>query len=154
LENTTIRVSSPIAFRKVVGAEDEVGPLGAGVVVPMEPKAYASFWDAARFAKCVIDPARTPTALAHMMGQMGPFMSHQPGVADVAAFWAQNLGYDINVSSLGEVPIESRIGDLRLEALGGPSILIGLKAGAESGSRRPMGPSPCRIPVINHGRRF
>ena len=119
----TIRVSSPIDFRRVMGAEDEVAPLGAGVMVPMEP--HAAFWDAARFAKAVIEPARTPAALASMIGQIGPFMASQPGVADVAAFWAEHLGYDVNVSNLGEIPIESRIGDLTLTGFGGPAILIG-----------------------------
>jgi hypothetical protein len=54
-------------------------------------------------------------------------MSSRPGVEDVAAFWSRRLGYDLNVSNLGEVPIENCIGDLRLEALGGPSILIGFE---------------------------
>jgi Condensation domain len=127
LEGATVRVSSPIDFRKVVGAADEVAPLGTGVMVPMAPQAHKTFWDAARFAKSVIDPARTPGALAKAMGQIGPFMSNRPGVADVAGFWSQQLGYDINVSNLGDVPIENRIGGLTLEALGGPSILIGFE---------------------------
>ena len=123
--DSTIRVSSPIDFRKVIGALDEVAPLAAGVVVPMEP--HAAFWDAARFAKGVIDLARTPSALATLMGRLGPFMSRRPGVADVATFWAERLGYDVNISNLGEIPIETRIGDLKLAAFGGPSILIGFE---------------------------
>jgi hypothetical protein len=127
LAGATIRISSPIDFRTVIGAADEIAPLGAGVMIAMEPRTHATFWDAARFAKRVVDPARTPSALAAMIGQLGPFMASRPGVADVAAFWAQRLGYDLNVSNLGEAPIETRIGDLRLEALGGPSILIGFE---------------------------
>jgi hypothetical protein len=125
LRDSTIRVSSPIDFRKVIGAQDEVAPLGAGVVVAMEP--HDAFWDAARFAKGIIDPARTPSALASMMGQLGPFMSGRPGVAEIAAFWAKRLGYDVNISNLGEIPIETQIGDLKLAAFGGPSILIGFE---------------------------
>lgn len=125
LGRATIRISSPIDFRKVIGAADEVAPLGAGVTIPMEPQTHATFWDAARFAKRVVDPARTPSALANVLGQLGPFMSSRPSVADAAALWAQRLGYDINVSNLGDVPIEHCVGDLRLEALGGPSILLG-----------------------------
>jgi hypothetical protein len=127
LAGATIRISSPIDFRNVIGAADEIAPLGAGVMIPMEPQTQAPFWDAARFAKRVVDPARTPSALANMIGQLGPVISSRPGVADVAAFWAQRLGYDLNVSNLGEAPIENCIGDLRLEALGGPSILIGFE---------------------------
>jgi NRPS condensation-like uncharacterized protein len=127
LEGVTIRISSPIDFRQVVGAEDQVAPLGAGVMIPMKPQTHATFWDAARFAKRIVDRARTPSALANIVGQVGPFMSSRPGVEDVAAFWSRRLGYDLNVSNLGEVPIENCIGDLRLEALGGPSILIGFE---------------------------
>ncbi len=127
LEGAAIRVSSPIDFRTVIGAADEVAPLAGGVVVSMEPDSHATFWDTARHVKRTIDPARTPEGLSRMMAQLGSFMSHRPTVTEVAAFWAQRIGFEINVSNLGEIPIESRVGALKLEAVRGPSILTGFE---------------------------
>ena len=107
----------------MIGAGDEVASLAAGVVISMG--SHDAFWDAARFAKQVIDPARTPSALASIMGQMQPFVLARPDVADVAALWAERLGYDVNISNLGVVPVGPRIGSLALVGFGGPAILIG-----------------------------
>ena len=93
----------------------------------MEPSTQSTFWETARVVKSVIDHGRTPEALANLMAHLRPFMSARPTVADVAAFWRERLGYDINVSNLGEIPIETRIGDLRLQSVSGPSILIGFE---------------------------
>lgn len=127
LEGATIRVSSPIDFRKTLGALDEVATLGAGVGISMEPQAHATFWDAARFVKRVVDPARTPEALSNIMAEMGQFISKRPSVTEAAALWANRLGYEINVSNLGEIPIENPVDGLRLAGFWGPSILMGFE---------------------------
>jgi len=56
---------------------------------------------------------------------MQQFMSRHPSLQETVAFLANRGGQKISVNNLGAIPFEARFGELRLEAIWGPCILLG-----------------------------
>ncbi|ACK52779.1 condensation domain protein [Methylocella silvestris BL2] len=131
LREGTINVCSAIDARTMIGADEEVALLSGGGMTSLEPQTHA-FWETARLTKRSIALLQTHEAMSRMIEEIGQALSHQPdksGVADLMA----DFNFEINISNLGALPIETRFGDLTFRALWGPSILAGFKGEQEIG---------------------
>jgi hypothetical protein len=56
---------------------------------------------------------------------MEHFMSHHPSARETIDFMASHGGPKISINNLGAVPFEARFGNLTLEAIWGPCLLLG-----------------------------
>jgi hypothetical protein len=125
LAEAPINVISPSDMRKLLGAGEDVAPLAGGANMVMEPQHDVSFWETARRVRRGLVPPQTLEALSDGFAPLVRFLKTRPSVQDTVAFLAQQGGEKISVNNLGEVPFETRFGNLTLEAMWGPSILLG-----------------------------
>jgi hypothetical protein len=131
LRSATINVGSAVDFRTAVGAGEDVALLSAGGSTPVEPQ-MQDFWEIARFAKRSIAPIQSPEAMCSLMGGLGKYLSTRPDEKQIGALMA-GFRFDINISNLGNLPIETRFGYLTFAKLWGPSILAGFEGEQEIG---------------------
>jgi hypothetical protein len=131
LQDTTITVGSAVDARTAVGAGEDVALLSAGGSTVVQPD-LQNFWDIARFARRSIAPMQAPEAMAGMMQGLGEYLSTHRNITAMGALMA-GFRFDINISNLGNLPVETRFGDLTFKRLWGPSILAGFEGEQEIG---------------------
>jgi hypothetical protein len=121
-----IAVISPSDMRALLGAGEDVAPLAGGATMTMEPPTQpAAFWQTARLVRRYLVPPRTLEELSRSFAPMEHFMSSHPGSRETIAFLASHGGRKISVNNLGAIPFEAQFGELTLEAIWGPCILLG-----------------------------
>jgi hypothetical protein len=131
LKQATISVCSAIDARKAVGAGEDVALLSGGCMISMEPQSHP-FWETARIAKRLIAPAQSPEGMSSLMSALGQFLSGKPDEGEIATCMT-GFKFEINISNLGILPIETQFGELTFETLWGPSILAGFEVENEIG---------------------
>src|SRR5258707_1177216 len=126
LRQAPVLVISPSDMRALLGAGEDVAPLAGGATMTMLPPAQpADFWQSARLVRRDLVPPRTSEDLKRSFDGMQQFMSGHPSLQETVAFLASRGGQKISVNNLGAIPFEGRFGELRLEAIWGPCILLG-----------------------------
>ena len=124
----TVRVMSPINARASLGAGEACGVfLAAGGMVHFQPSDSRAFWDLARFAKKEISPSQTFQSLAKSSHGLEAIMTKDMDVETAAQIAAGAFARDLMVSNLGQTPYASEFGELKLEAVWGPTALQGLE---------------------------
>jgi hypothetical protein len=131
LRAATINVGSAVDFRNAVAAGEDVALLSAGGSILVQP-GMCDFWELARFARRCIAPVQSPEAMASRMGGLTDYLATPRDENDIATLMA-GFRFDINISNLGNLSIETRFGGLTLERLWGPAILAGFKGEQEIG---------------------
>jgi hypothetical protein len=79
-----------------------------------------------------VAPTQSLETMSAMMHVLGQFLSDRPSETEIATLMA-GFRFDINISNLGNLPIETRFGDLTFERLWGPAILAGFEGEQEIG---------------------
>jgi NRPS condensation-like uncharacterized protein len=126
LRQMPIEVISPSDMRMLLGAGEDVAPLAGGAAMTMEPPTHpADFWETARLVKRNLVPPQTPEELKRSFAPIEHFMSGHPSLRETIAFLANRGGPKISVNNLGAIPFAARFGELMLEAIWGPCILLG-----------------------------
>jgi hypothetical protein len=155
LRQATLTVISPSDMRELLGAGDDVAPLAGGASMTMEPGTLpADFWHAARLVRRDLVPPRTLQELSQSFVPMNRFMSARPNLDETIAFLAARGGPKISVNNLGAVPISNRFGELTLEAIWGPCLLLGyegerlISAATVNGSLHLMHTSYAPLPSV------
>jgi hypothetical protein len=92
-------------------------------------------WEIARSVRDDLADMRTPGGLSAVFSGFDQFISSKPGVQGIAQFELRVCACEMMVSNLGVLPFEANFGDLRLEALWGPSVFVGNRGGANDRSR-------------------
>jgi hypothetical protein len=131
LRAATINVGSAIDCRGVVAGGEGVALLSAGGSILVHPE-NRDFWELARFARRCIVPIKAPEVMASLMGGLTEYLATPRTDNDIAALMA-GLRFDINISNLGRLSIETRYGELTWARLWGPAILAGFKGEQEIG---------------------
>jgi hypothetical protein len=122
-----VRVMSPVNVRAHLGAGEACGLyLGGGGMISFQPGDSSSFWELARFAKKEISPSQTFQALSTSLHRLEAIMTKDMDVETAAQISAGAFARDLMVSNLGQMPYESEFGNLKLEAIWGPTALQGL----------------------------
>jgi hypothetical protein len=124
--NQSIRVISPINVRTPLGAGEACGLYLVGGMVPFQPGDSRAFWELARFAKKELSPSQTFQSLSTSLHGLEAIMTKDMDVETAAQIAAVAFARDLMVSNLGQMPYESEIGKLKLEAVWGPTALQGL----------------------------
>ena len=126
LRQASIAVISPSDMRALLGAGEDVAPLAGGATMTMPPPAQpAAFWPTARLVRRDLVPPGTLEQLSRSFAPIEHFMSRHPSSRETIAFLANRGGSKISVNNLGAIPFEARFGELTLEAIWGPCILLG-----------------------------
>jgi NRPS condensation-like uncharacterized protein len=122
----TVRVMSPINVRSPLRAGEACGLYLVGGIVPFQPHDSKSFWDLARFAKKELSPSQTFQSLSTSLRGLEAIMTKDMDVENAAQLAARAFARDLMVSNLGQMPFQSEFGNLKLEAVWGPTALQGL----------------------------
>jgi Condensation domain len=124
----SVRVMSPINVRAHLGAGEACGLyLGGAGKVTFQPGDSRAFWELARFAKQEISPSQTFQSLSKSLHGLEAIMTKDMDVETAAQVAAGAFARDLMVSNLGQMPYESEVGKLKLEAVWGPTALQGLE---------------------------
>jgi NRPS condensation-like uncharacterized protein len=128
LRKRSVRVMSPVNARAHLGAGEACGLyLGGGGMISFQPGDSRDFWELARFAKKEIAPSQTFQSLSTSLHRLEAIMTKDIDVETVAQIAAGAFARDLMVSNLGQMPYESHFGQLKLEAVWGPTALQGLE---------------------------
>jgi hypothetical protein len=122
-----VHVMSPVNVRAHLGAGEACGLyLGGGGMISFQLGDSRAFWELARFAKKEISPSQTFQALSTSLHRLEAIMTKDMDVETAAQISAGAFARDLMVSNLGQMPYESEFGNLKLEAVWGPTALQGL----------------------------
>jgi hypothetical protein len=122
-----VRVVSPVNNRMVLGRGDDCA---LSIIFPVRsynPKPPIQFWEIACSVRDDLADMRTPRGLSAVFSGFDRLLSSKPGVRGIAQFELQVCACEMMVSNLGVLPFEPDFGDLRLEALWGPSVFVGIE---------------------------
>jgi hypothetical protein len=122
----SVRVISPINVRALLEAGEACGLYLVGGMVPFQPGDSRAFWELARFAKKELAPSQTFQSLSTSLHGLEAIMAKDVDVETAAHIAAVAFARDLMVSNLGQIPFESEFGNLKLEAIWGPTALQGL----------------------------
>lgn len=117
---------SPINVRAHLGAGEACGLYLGGSIIPFQPGDSMAFWELARFAKKELSPSQTFPSLSGSLHGLEAIMTKDMDVETAAQIAAGAFARDLMVSNLGQMPYESEVGGLKLEAVWGPTSLQGL----------------------------
>jgi hypothetical protein len=124
----SVRVMSPVNARAHLGAGEACGLyLGGAGKVTFQPGDSEAFWELARFAKKEISPSQTFQSLSTSLHRLEAIMTKDMDVETAAQIAAGAFARDLMVSNLGQIPYKSEFGELKLEAIWGPTALQGLE---------------------------
>jgi len=120
-----VRVLSPFSLRKQLGIGEDCCAFvwATGVTVPLTP--VAEFWEMARFAKSSLDAKQPLERVTMEMRGLEQAVESGIDVAGAAQLLAQVFPCELLLTNLGNLPIQFETGALKLEALWGPSVLLG-----------------------------
>jgi hypothetical protein len=122
-----VRVVSPVNNRTILGRGDDCA---LSIIFPVgsyNPKSPMQFWEIARAVRDDLADTRTPGGLSAVLRGFDQLISSTPGVQGIAWFELQVCACEMMVSNLGVLPFDADFGDLRLEALWGPSVFVGIE---------------------------
>lgn len=124
----SVRVMSPVDARAHLGAGAACGVyLGGGGMISFPFGDSRGFWELARFAKKAISPSQTLASLSASVHGLEAIMTKDMDVETAAQLAAGAFARELMVSNLGQMPYGSEFGELKLEAVWGPTALQGLK---------------------------
>jgi hypothetical protein len=126
-DSNQVRVLSPFSLRKQLGVGENCGLFvwATGVGMPLTP--VAEFWEMARFAKSSMAGKQPPERVAMEMQGLEQAMESGIDVAGAAQLLAQAFPFELLLTNLGNLPIQFETDALKLEALWGPSVLMGFE---------------------------
>jgi hypothetical protein len=118
-----VRMATPFDLRGLADeAQTAAGVYAMSAVTSHEHPRGAPFWDLARAIKINIEPFQTKDATLAHLKNMQDFVASQPDARTVATLATQVFAFDVTLSNLGNLPIESNYGSVKLEAIWGPLI--------------------------------
>lgn len=122
-----VRAVSPVNLRPTLGIADDcvvsiVFPIGA-----YAPTEEIGFWDLARIIRDDLSPMKTREAVVRSFAAFQRIADMSPSVSDIAQIELQACACDMMLSNLGEAPLAQTYGHVRVEALWGPSVFVGIE---------------------------
>jgi hypothetical protein len=120
-----VRVLSPFNLRKQIGVDEDCGVFvwAAGVAMPTE--FGRDFWKMARFAKSSLTAKQSIDRVSMEMRGVEQAMASGIDVPTAAQILAQGFPCELLLTNLGALQFDSC--DLTLNALWGPSVLMGFE---------------------------
>ncbi|MBB3543044.1 MULTISPECIES: condensation domain-containing protein [unclassified Rhizobium] len=125
--DTAVRAVSPVNLRSTLGIADDcvvsiVFPIGA-----YAPASESGLWDLAKTIRYDLAPMKSREAIVEAFGAFQSIADLSPSVAELAAIELQACACEMMLSNLGEAPLADVYGQVRVEALWGPSVFVGIE---------------------------
>lgn len=125
--DTAVRAVSPVNLRSTLGIADDcvvsiIFPIGAYAPAP-----ETGIWDLAKTVRYDLTPMKSREAIVEAFSAFQRIADMSPSVADLAAIELQACACEMMLSNLGEAPLADVYGHVRVEALWGPSVFVGIE---------------------------
>ncbi|WP_058910061.1 condensation domain-containing protein [Entomohabitans teleogrylli] len=123
-EQKKVRICTPIDARRFFELDYD---MSFSVVFPTntyDMRATTSFWDVARAVTGDLQSVRTQEGISALLNHFHDFMNSAQ-IAQLIDFDRINCAPDILISNLGVLPFPASFGDLKIESVWGPNVLIG-----------------------------
>lgn len=122
-----VKAISPVNLRPTLG----VGPdCVVSIVFPSgayEPEVGSGIWNLATSIRHDLSNTKSREAITAALSVFQHIASSSPTVRDIAEIELHACACDMMLSNLGEAPIAASYGPLRVEALWGPSVFVGIE---------------------------
>ena len=125
--NAPVRILSPFNLRKQIGIAEDCGLFVWAGVIPIDPNAYAGFWDTARAAKSSLTSQQSLEGVTLGMATLNEAVGSGIDDYGAAQILAQAFPCELLLTNLGNVPCQFDCGDLKLKALWGPAVFMGFE---------------------------
>jgi len=122
LKEESVHICSPTDTRKLLGLGEDCAVLINSRVVAIEPRASTAFWDIARQATAGLAVAQTLKGIIASRRALHRIVKNGIDVPTAAAVFAHAFAHEIRLSNLGNLPYGTEFGELKLQALWGPSV--------------------------------
>jgi hypothetical protein len=122
LNDSPIRVMSPIDTRKLLELGEECAMRVGSGTVPIESCEATTFWDIARLATTGLTKAQTLEAIRTTRHGMHEVFKPGLDVPTAAAIAAQGFAHDILLTNVGNLGYGTDFGELELKAVWGPAV--------------------------------
>jgi hypothetical protein len=123
LREKPVRICSPTDTRKLLGLGEDCAVLISARVVAVEPNATTAFWDIARRSIASLAGAQTPKGIFASRSAFHRTVKDGIDVPTAAAICAHTFAHEIRLTNLGNLPYGTEFGELKLQAVWGPSVL-------------------------------
>jgi hypothetical protein len=87
----------------------------------------AGFWEVARDAKIAIAAGQTRNGVAALLSAFEEVVGNGAEIPAAAEFIAAVFAHEATLTNLGVLTFDSRFGPLKLEAMWGPAVLLGME---------------------------
>jgi hypothetical protein len=129
-----IRIMSPVNTRETLGAGEECAMYASTAYTVFPADSRAGFWDLARAARESLKGAHTPTGTLAAFEPLRQAFSPPMSPQEAREIELQALPFEVVLTNLGDVPINTRFGALTLVSLWGPMVLSGARDEQEIGA--------------------
>jgi hypothetical protein len=123
LREEPVRICSPTDTRKLLGLGENCAVLISARVVAIEPHASTAFWDIARRSLASLAGAQTLKGIFASRTAFHRTVKDGIDVPTAAAICAHTFAHQIRLTNLGNLPYGTQFGELKLQAVWGPSVL-------------------------------
>ncbi|MBP2171114.1 NRPS condensation-like uncharacterized protein [Erwinia toletana] len=119
-----VRICTPIDARKYSGLDYGLSFMALFPTYHYEAGTSEDFWHIARAVTEDLDAYRKKSGMAALIELVEPLMNNH-GLSEMIKFDRECSAADVLISNLGVLPFNKKIGNLTLESLWGPSVLLG-----------------------------
>jgi hypothetical protein len=121
-----LRIASPISIRQILNVGETCGVfLSAAICV--FGRQTAGFWEIARNAKTAVAPRQTRDGVVALLSAFEEVVGNGAEIPAAAEFIAAVFPHEATLTNLGVLTFDSRFGPLKLEAIWGPAVLLGME---------------------------
>lgn len=123
-KDRSIRVMSPLNMRPYLGIGEDCGIFAGFILNRFGCSAGTSFWEIARSVRKQLKPELTREAIVGKLWSLAELIAEMD-VEGAAAFTAEGIAHEANVTNIGEFPFDPHCANLHVEAIWGPSAQTG-----------------------------
>lgn len=122
-----VRTVSPVNMRPTLEIADDcvvsiVFPSGA-----YAPEPDGDLWELARAVKADLADAKSRSSIVNAFAAFDAIMTTSPGVPEIAEIELTVCACEMMLSNVGVAPLPETAGSLKVEALWGPSVFVGIE---------------------------
>jgi hypothetical protein len=121
-----LRIASPISTRQILDVGESCGVFIGAAIGVFDWQAIG-FWELARDAKTAVAPGQTRDGVTALLSAFEEVVGNGAEIAAAAEFIAAALAHEATLTNLGVLTFDSRFGPLKLEAMWGPTVLLGME---------------------------
>lgn len=122
-----VTIKSPVDVRALIGRTDECALSIVSSESRLENLRASSFWVQARSLSHQVACAKTSQTVTGFALGLKALFESQSEIGAATEFLLNSGLVDVIVSNLGVLPFPNEIGDLRLEAMWGPAVFMGME---------------------------